>query len=332
MATNFMNDIRKGLEEKRANVCEGCKVDEAGLEVEPAVQPHLHVIDKSLRKLEEGTLGVCTVCQGMVDESLLQMDYTPSVCLGDYSTQERRQLEAELELSQVIQRALLPQQVPDMTGFDIAGYSRPAQIIGGDYFDFLRFKDGAHGFVVADVSGKGISAGILMTSLQTAFHTIVPETDSPLDVLEKINRLYIHNIKFTTFVTIFFAKIDPGTCTLIYANAGHNPGLLYHGGTKKHEWLKRTGIAIGLMEGFDVRAEGLQLESGDILVFYTDGVTEATGPQREPFEHERLAEVIAQNENSPADELIQKVLQSLNEFAHGNPLADDATLVVCKVQ
>ena len=113
---------------------------------------------------------------GMVDESLLQMDYTASVCLGDYSTQERRQLEDELELSQVIQRALLPQQVPDMTGFDIAGYSRPAQIIGGDYFDFLRFKDGAHGFVVADVSGKGISAGILMTSLQTAFHTIVPET------------------------------------------------------------------------------------------------------------------------------------------------------------
>ena len=332
MATNFMNDIRKGLEEKRANVCEGCKVDEAGLEVEPDVQPHLQVINESLRKLEEGTLGVCTVCQGMVDESLLQMDYTASVCLGDYSTQERRQLEDELELSQVIQRALLPQQVPDMTGFDIAGYSRPAQIIGGDYFDFLRFKDGAHGFVVADVSGKGISAGILMTSLQTAFHTIVPETDSPLAVLEKINRLYIHNIKFTTFVTIFFAKIDPGTCTLIYANAGHNPALLYHGGTKKHEWLKRTGIAIGLMERFDVRAQGLQLESGDILVFYTDGVTEVMSPQREPFERERLADVIAQNENSSADELIQKVLQSLNEFAQGSPLADDATLVVCKVQ
>jgi phosphoserine phosphatase RsbU/P len=332
MESNLMNDIRKGLEEKRANVCEGCKVDEAGMEVEPNVQPHLHVIDESLRKLEEGTLGVCTVCQGMVDESLLQMDYTASVCLGDLSTQERRQLEDELELSQVIQRALLPQQVPDMSGFDIAGYSRPAQIIGGDYFDFLRFKDGTHGFVVADVSGKGISAGILMTSLQTAFHTIVPETDSPLEVLEKINRLYIHNIKFTTFVTIFFAKIDPHTCTLIYANAGHNPGLLYHGGTKKHEWLKRTGIAIGLMEGFDVRAQSLQLESGDTLVFYTDGVTEAMNPQQEPFERNRLADVIVQNENLPADELIQKVLQSLNEFAHGSPLADDATLVVCKVQ
>ena len=332
MATNFMNDVRKGLEEKRTNVCEGCKVDEAGLEEIPEVQPHLHVIDESLQKLEEGTLGVCTVCNGIVDESLLKMDYTASVCLDHYSDQERRQLEDELELSQVIQRALLPQQVPEMTGFDIAGYSRPAQIIGGDYFDFLRFNDGAHGFVVADVSGKGVSAGILMTSLQTAFHTIVPETDSPLEVLEKINRLYIHNIKFTTFVTIFFAKIDPGTCTLIYANAGHNPALLYHGGIKEHEWLKRTGIAIGLMEGFDVRAQSLQLESGDILVFYTDGVTEATSPQREPFERDRLAKVVAQNENLPADNLIQKILQSLNEFGQGSPLADDATLVVCKVQ
>jgi len=332
METNLENHIRRGLEEKRANVCEGCKVDEANLEERQEVQPHLHVIDETLQKLEEGTLGVCTVCHGIVDESLLQMDYTASVCLDHYSTQERRQLEDELELSQVIQRALLPQQVPDITGFDIAGYSRPAQIIGGDYFDFLRFNDGAHGFVVADVSGKGVSAGILMTSLQTAFHTIVPETDSPLEVLEKINRLYIHNIKFTTFVTIFFAKIDPHTCTLIYANAGHNPALLYHGGTKKHEWLKRTGIAIGLMEEFNVHSESLQLESGDILVFYTDGVTEVMSHQRELFERDRLAEVIAQNEGVPADELIQKILQSLNEFAQGNPLADDTTLVVCKVQ
>jgi phosphoserine phosphatase RsbU/P len=304
MAINLMNDIRKGLEEKRTNLCEGCNVDEARLEENPEVQPHLHVIDESLQKLEDGTLGVCTVCNGIVDERLLQMDYTASVCLDHYSNQERRELEDELELSQVIQRALLPQDVPDMAGFDIAGYSRPAQIIGGDYFDFLRFNDGAHGFVIADVSGKGVSAGILMTSLQTAFHTIVPETDSPLKVLEKINRLYIHNIKFTTFVTIFFAKIDPRTCTLIYANAGHNPALLYHSGTKKHEWLKRTGIAIGLMEGFDVHSESLQLESGDILVFYTDGVTEAASPQREPFERDRLTEVIAQNEGLPADELI----------------------------
>ncbi len=332
MEINLVNDIRNGLEEKRANVCEGCKADEVDIEENPEIQPHLHVIDESLQKLDAGTLGVCNVCHGIVDESLLKMDYTSCVCLDHYSPQERRELEQELELSQVVQRALLPQYVPDLTGFDIAGYSRPAQIIGGDYFDFLQFNDGTHGFVVADVSGKGVSAGILMTSLQTAFQTIVPETDSPLKVLEKINRLYIHNIKFTTFVTIFFAKINPRTCTLTYANAGHNPALLYHGRSKKHEWLKRTGMAIGLMEEFDVRSKSLQLERGDILVFYTDGVTEAVSPQRELFERDRLADVIAQNEGSSADELIQKILRALNEFAQGNPLVDDTTLMVCKVQ
>ncbi|HUH97835.1 MAG TPA: PP2C family protein-serine/threonine phosphatase [Anaerolineales bacterium] len=332
MDTNLVNDIRRGLEEKRATVCERCRRDEAGMVDDRDVQPHLHVIDESLQKLEAGTLGVCTVCQGIVDERLLQMDYTACVCLDHYSSQERRQLENELELSQVVQRALLPQQVPELPGFDIAGFSRPAQIIGGDYFDFLAFNDGAHGLVVADVSGKGVSAGILMTSLQTAFHTIVPETDSPLKVLEKINRLYIHNIKFTTFVTIFFAKIDPRTRTLVYANAGHAPALLYHARNKEHEWLRRTGLAIGLMEEFSVHSESLQLERGDTLVFYTDGVTEAMSPRQELFERERLAEVIAHNEGAPADALIQKILQALNEFAQGDPLADDATLVVCKVQ
>jgi phosphoserine phosphatase RsbU/P len=328
MATDLMNDIRRGLEEKRASVCEGCELD---VEVATEAQPHLHVIDESLQKLEEGILGVCTVCHGIVDENLLQMDYTACVCLDHYSDEERRQLENELELSQVIQRALLPQQVPDMAGYDVAGYSRPAQIIGGDYFDFLRFKDGAHGFVVADVSGKGVSAGILMTSLQTAFHTIVPETDSPLKVLEKINKLYIHNINFTTFVTIFFARIDPRKQTLEYANAGHNPALLYHGKTKKYQWLKRTGLAIGLLEGFNVQAETLQLESGDTIVFYTDGVTEAMNPHGDLFDRVGLADVVVQNADLPSDELIQKILQSLGEFTEGSPLADDTTLVVCKV-
>ena len=328
MATDLMNDIRRGLETKRANVCEECEVD---TEIKTEVQPHLHVLDESLQKLEEGTLGVCTVCHGIVDESLLQMDYTSCICLDHYSTEERRQLESELELSQVIQRALLPQQVPDMNGFDVAGYSRPAQIIGGDYFDFLRFNDGAHGLVVADVSGKGVSAGILMTSLQTAFHTIVPETDSTLKVLEKINKLYIHNINFTTFVTIFFARIDPRKRTFEYANAGHNPALVYHGRTGKYEWLKRTGMAIGLMEGFNVKAKNMRLESGDTILFYTDGVTEAMSPQRELFGSERLADVVKKNESLPADGLIQQVLRSLSEFTGGIPLADDTTLVVCKV-
>jgi sigma-B regulation protein RsbU (phosphoserine phosphatase) len=332
MTIDLMDDIRRGLEEKRSVVSECCEVEEESPELITEAQTHLQVIDTSLQKLDEGTLGICTVCHGTVDDALLEMDYTACVCLDDFSTQERRALENELELSQVVQRAMMPQQIPNIAGYDIAGYNRPAQIIGGDYYDFFQFNDGAHGFVVADISGKGVSGGMLMTSLQTAFHTLVPETDSPTRVLEKINRLYIHNIHFTTYVTIFFARLNADTRSLLYANAGHNPALLYRGAGKTRNWLRPTGAAIGLMEKFNVRSESLQLEGGDIFVLYTDGITEAINSKREEFGRERLADIIEQNETLSAEALIQKILQSLNDFTEGNQLADDITLVIYKVK
>lgn len=338
MSSKLMDDIQKGLEEKRASVdvlCETCPPDEKGIllgfQGEETLQTHLHVIDTSLEKIEEGILGVCTVCNGMVDNELLQMDYTSCICLDHYSEQERRELENELELSQIVQRGLLPQQIPSIAGMEIAAFSRPAQIISGDYFDFLQFNDGSHGFVIGDVSGKGMSAGMLMSSLQTAFNTLVPESDSPVKVLEKINRLYIHNINFTTFVTIFFGKIDPRTKTLTYANAGHNPAFLYRHARKQGEWLQPTGAAIGLMEQFNLQSRDVELESHDILLLYTDGITEAINPQYQDYGMERLAEVIQQNEELPAEGLIQKILEALNSFIEGKPLEDDTTLVVYKV-
>ncbi len=339
MSHNLMHDIQKGLDEKRLELGRwletappGEKEILLGAQGESVVQTHLHVMDETLEKIGEGALGVCTVCHGIVDDNLLQMDYTSCVCLDHYSAQERRDLENELELSQVVQRALLPQQVPYMVGMDIAAFSRPAQIVSGDYFDFLRFNDGTHGLVVGDVSGKGMSAGMLMSSLQTAFHALVPESDSPVKVLEKINRLYIHNINFTTFATIFFGKIDPGKRTLAYASAGHNPAFLYRPTQKHGEWLQPTGAAIGLMEQFDVQLRNVQLESNDVLLLYTDGVTEAFDRQNQQYGPERLAGVIERNEGLPAGELIQKALGSLNDFVEGQLLQDDITLVVCKIQ
>ena len=146
-------------------------------EDETCIDEHLHVIDESLVKLEDGTLGICEVCHGIVDENLLEMDYTACVCLDHYSDDERRRLESELELSQIVQRALMPKHAPHISGVEVAAFSRPAEIIGGDYFDFFKFKDGTHGLVIADVSGHGVSAAMLMSSLQTALQTIAPDTD-----------------------------------------------------------------------------------------------------------------------------------------------------------
>jgi len=282
--------------------------------------------------MEEGTYGICEICHESVDSELLQMDFTATVCLGHYTEEELRQLESELELSQVVQRALLPTEVPSIPQYDIAAFSRPAQIVTGDYFDFLRFDDGTHGFVIGDVSGHGVSAGMLMTSLQTVFHTLAPEMDSPVAVLKRINRLYVHNIHFTTFVTLFFARLDTQKRQLSYASAGHNPPLLYRSSTTKGTWLKPTGPAIGLVDDFGFQCNDIQLSQGDILVLYTDGLVEATNPgQNEQFGYDRLLEIVRQNDGLHANELIQKVRQALNDFTQGALLADDITLIVCRV-
>jgi sigma-B regulation protein RsbU (phosphoserine phosphatase) len=266
-----------------------------------------------------------------MDIELLQMDYTSAVCLGHFSDKELRQLESELELSKVIQRSLLPQQVPSIEGMNIAAFSRPAQIVGGDYFDFVDFKDGKHGLIMADVSGHGVSAGMFMSGLQTAFHTLVPEAVSPLDILERINRLYIYNISFTTFVTIFFGKYDPQTHTLSYANAGHNSAYLHRVATNQEIWLRPTGPAIGLTEGFTIRQEDINLEPGDILLLYTDGITEATNYQGTLWNEDGLADIIRQNADSSAERLLQQILKALKDHTDGNPLADDVTLMIFKV-
>jgi len=338
MKNKIIDEIQTSLEETRINLtnwvettpeeerhaCLGCGDDNC-------LEEHLHVIDESLEKIREGTLGICKVCQEAVESQLLQMDYTAAVCLGHFSDEELRQLENELELSQVIQRGLLPQTLPFIEGLNIAAFSRPAQIVGGDYFDFMKFKDGTNGLVLADVSGHGVSAGMFMSSLQTAFHTLVPDTDSPLEVLERINRLYIHNIRFTTFVTIFFAKYEPQTHILSYANAGHNSAYLYRMATHEEVWLKPTGPAIGLMEGFIIRKEDVRLDPGDILLLYTDGITEASNHQGALWGEDNMADIIRQNANSSAEQLIQKILQAMKVHTDGNPLADDVTLVITKV-
>ena len=339
MQTDVNNRIREGLLEKKENLeqwqvatPESEKQMQLGFTDESAVDAQLQVIDTSLEMMEEGVYGICEVCHDAVDAELLQMDFTATVCLGHYTEDELRQLESELELSQIVQRALLPQQVPAISGYDIAAFTRPAQIVTGDYFDFLQFEDGTHGFVVADVSGHGVAAGMLMASLQTVFHTLTPGTDSPVEVLSRLNRLYIHNINFTTFVTAFFGKLDPQTRLLSYASAGHNPPFLYRRSTQGSTWLKPTGPAIGLVEDYRLRLENVQLMEGDILLLYTDGFIEAINPQGdEQFGYDRLADIVQEHQALPSNELALKIRQALSDFSQGRVLADDLTLVVCKV-
>jgi sigma-B regulation protein RsbU (phosphoserine phosphatase) len=337
MVTDLFERIQEGLEEKQKEVTEFLETaPETEKEVclgndENCIEEHLHVIEASLEKIEDHTLGVCVVCHGYVDAQLLEMDYTAAVCLDHYSEEARRRLESELELSQVVQRALLPQSVPSIRGVELAAFSRPSEIIGGDYFDFFQFQDGTQGLVIADVSGHGVSAGMLMSSLQTAIRTMAPEVNSPAEILERINRFYIHNIHFTTFVTVFMACFDPATRTLTYVNAGHNPPAVRRKENAEIGWLKPTAPAIGLAEDFHARTEMVRFSEGDSLLLYTDGVTEVMNIRNEEFGQQRLAELVQQNADRPTPDLLQAVRQALSAFGGDRPLVDDVTMVALKI-
>jgi len=342
MDTTFFERVRFNLLEQRQNLTDWLSTTPArkrqvrlGPLDERDVQAHLQILDTVIEKTENQTLGLCEVCHDYIEPDRLEMDYTACVCLEHLSAEEKDRLEFELELSAKVQQALLPQQVPAIPGLELAAFSRPADIVGGDYFDFFRFRDETHGLVIGDVAGHGMSASLLMASLQASLRTLVPDYEAPAEVVRRLNLLFCHNIHLTKFVTLFLARFDSQTPTLTYCNAGHNPPLLFRArsnGKEPLSWLGPTGAAIGLVEEFPFGAETVTLEPGDILMLYTDGVTEAINPQEEEFGQERLAELVRQNSDRPAQELIRAVRHRLQEFSNGQPLADDITIVACKIE
>jgi sigma-B regulation protein RsbU (phosphoserine phosphatase) len=234
-----------------------------------------------------------------------------------------------------VQKTLLPQEVPNIPGLEIAAFSRPAQIVGGDYFDFVDFSNGLHGLAIADVAGHGVSASLHMASMQALLRTLVPINKSPADVVRQVHKLFIHNIRFETFVTFFIGAFDSSTKTLTFSNAGHLPPLVLHKNKGKEdsvEMLRPTGAAIGLVEEAEFAEKTIELHEEDLLVLYTDGVTEVVNLQNQEFGRERLIKLGQQVNNAPVKQVVQEIRQGLEEFSEGKPLADDTTIVICKIK
>jgi sigma-B regulation protein RsbU (phosphoserine phosphatase) len=338
MEATVYERVQSGLEDKRKNLSGWLKntpPDEKQRIMGPCcdedVQEQIKTIDQSLSKIQDGSLGVCEVCHGYVDTELLEVDYTACVCLDHYSEQERRELETELELSLAFQKALLPQSAPAIPGLTLAAFSRPAQILGGDYFDFIQYQDGMYGLAIADAVGHGVAASMYMTSLQTALHTLSPESNSPTEVLRRINRFYIHNVHMTSFLTIFLSRYDPVSHLLTYGNAGHNPPIVYRSEEGKVDWLQTTGAGLGFIENYSIDPQTISLAVGDLIVLYTDGIVEAANAQGELFGYERLGKLIIEYAPLSAQEILRAVRQNLFDFTGEQPIADDTTVVVGKV-
>jgi phosphoserine phosphatase RsbU/P len=244
---------------------------------------------------------------------------------------DRERLERELNLAREIQQRFQPTSPPLVPGFELQGISFPCYEIGGDYYDFIQREDGRLVIALGDVSGKGTSAALLMSSLHAAIHAQVATNQSLAEMISAVNRYLADTIPPNRFVTLFCAELDPDTGTLSFINAGHNPPLIVHAaGTM--EQLGAGGMPLGIMPDAPYRAGKTQLQPGDALVIYSDGVTEAQNQQGEEFGPVRLYDVVARNLDATASGIRDKIEAALTKFAQGTPSVDDITLVIVKRQ
>jgi serine phosphatase RsbU (regulator of sigma subunit) len=243
----------------------------------------------------------------------------------------QQRLERELELASEIQQRFQPTAPPVVPGYELQGISFPCYEIGGDYYDFIQRADGRLVVALGDVSGKGTAAALLMSSLHAAIHAQAGTHDSLVDTISAVNRYLADNIPSNRFITLFCAELDPDSGALSFLNAGHNPPLIVHSaGTV--EQLASGGLPLGIKADADYREGRTQLQYGDVLVIYSDGVTESTSPTGEEFGPTRLYDVVSRNIDASAAGIRDRIESALTKFAQGTRAADDITLVIVKRQ
>jgi sigma-B regulation protein RsbU (phosphoserine phosphatase) len=240
----------------------------------------------------------------------------------------RARANSELELAREVQARLLPGELPRLPGLDVAAAYQSAEMVGGDYYDLFVTPSGSYCFAIADVSGKGVSAALLMATLRASLHSVMLEPGLSVPVIvERLNALLHGASSSSRYATLFFCLYDPATSTLSYCNAGHNPPLLRRAdGTEIR--LASGGTVLGLFSGAAYECASLEWKAGDSLVTWTDGVTEACSPDGEEWGETGLQSALREQASCPADESVRGVLSSLKSFTGRAPQGDDITLVV----
>jgi serine phosphatase RsbU (regulator of sigma subunit) len=239
--------------------------------------------------------------------------------------QERERIEQELRVARLIQQTLLPKSLPGLPGYDVAAYYRPAREVGGDFYDFLELEDGRLGLVVGDATGHGVPAALMMANTQSVLRAVAQRGGSePGRILAEVNEVLLAYIPPSMFVTCFYAILDPKSGSLRYANAGHDLPYLWNGGDC--EELRARGMPLGLMPGMSYEEKKMVLDTGEGVLFYSDGLVEAHNPEGEMFGFPRLRALIAQHaeERSLRDFLMKELHSFTGEEWEQE---DDITLV-----
>lgn len=244
---------------------------------------------------------------------------------------ERQKLEKELEIARSIQVNLLPKEFPALPGVTFSALSLPARKVGGDFYDFVDFEDGRVAIVIADVSGKGIPAAILTATIRSSvrLETQRAGTQPVNEIVSAINRWTCRDASNNMFVTMAYAVYDPRTKTIEYTNAGHCFPLVFKP-DGQYRALDKGGCFLGIMEQLDYECERFEIEPGDTLIFYTDGLTDSHNADNQILGTEQLIEVIRKNLTLPAEELRDEIYEATLEFRRGQEQFDDLTLLVAK--
>jgi len=284
-----------------------------------------------------GTLHLYTAQRRHFDESEVQLLRSladqAAVAIQNAQLYEetlaKRRLERELRVAGAIQAQLLPEKPPALPGYDLAALSLPCSEVGGDFYDFVPTREGRTAIVIADVAGKGVPGALLMASARAAARAYLERTWRPHEVLQRLNVFLSHDTRAGQFVSLFCGVLDAGRKLLAYSNGGHNPPLLIR--RRRTIPLDVGGLVLGAEENERYAETAVPLRRGDVVVFYTDGVTEAHDPRGQVFGTERLVSIVRSHYGASAAVLLRTIRNALRRHTHDAEQSDDITLIVLRV-
>lgn len=295
------------------------------------VQSLVSEIREALERVDDKTYGTCTVCHDDVEKDRLEIQPVTQICLGCISQQEQARLEEDLYLASKVHRALLPQAVARIDGFEVAVKSLAARIIGGDYYDFLPGRrNGSTRIVIADTMGKGLPAGLLMSNVQGALRILADDIRSSAMLVSRLNEWLCRNVPVTKFISLFCVTVTPDSNgEFTYVNAGHCPPIVFRAGGSV-ERLQPTGAVLGVAEDFVYREQNSVFQPGDLLLLYTDGVTDAENDREEMFGEHRLLDYVGRRRHDSPGDVVAGLLDEIRAFTSRHDFDDDLTVVALR--
>lgn len=308
-----------------------------GVRITTGITSAVKALHRGTRRIAEGDLDTKIVIPSEDELGDLATSFNVmagAVKKGREEAIERERLERELETARQIQEKLLPHEMPQLPGFEIAGTSIPSQQVGGDYFDFLDMGTGQLGIAIADVSGKGIPAALLMANLQASLHAQVIKKGTVAEVASRMNSLLVKSTDTHMFATFFYGILDQLKSTFTSTNAGHNPPLLFRADGKIKR-LEEGGLVLGFLPDQKYSQQTVKIKQKEVIVLFTDGITEAAGPSSGKisdnlFGEERLIKIVRASLAKSAVEIQAAILQAISNHTANAPQYDDITLVIIK--